>query len=100
MIADDEMYPDSFDPFGKEGEEYESIVGPGEMIETDEMPEEAPNLNEIERLALRKVCVDCQELMETVEATAAEIYNDPSKDNLDVRTWAKCPNCKKILTVV
>ena len=101
-MTDSDMFPEEFDPFKEHGEEYESILGP-EDVEQDDSTGienfEEPVYNDVELHGLRKLCTDCRVLMDSQEATAAEIYGDPSRDDMDLRTWAKCHKCGKIVVV-
>lgn len=64
-----------------------------------------PDYNDLDRKGLLKVCTPCSDqagkpvFMSTIEATAAEVYDDPTKDNIDVRTWGVCKSCKRIIQI-
>lgn len=93
-----DVFPDTYDPLeATDGEEYES--DPIEELVMDEDNSEEPVYNDVEECGLKKTCQACGAFMDTISGTAAEVLNDPGKDNIDVRTWAKCAQCGAIRIV-
>lgn len=68
-------------------------------------PADEPDYEELERLGMLKSCAACSDevgrpvFMQTLQATAAEIYRDDTKDKIDIRTWAVCDRCGSIIGV-
>lgn len=85
------------DPELSSGEHIERCCGPD--------PADEPDFEELERLGMRKSCATCSGelgrpvLMQTLQATAAEIYRDDTRDKIDIRTWAVCDRCGGIVWV-
>lgn len=95
----EDMFPEDFNPFKKDGEETASVMGPDDVEPDDEEVLAGEVYNDVEEVGLSKVCVGCQQLMERIEGTAAQIFEDPTRDDVDVRTWAKCPKCGGIIAI-
>lgn len=53
----------------------------------------------VELFGLRKRCTECEIYMDTAQATEAEIYANPELNDTDIKTWAVCPQCKKIILI-
>ncbi|MHB1455396.1 MAG: hypothetical protein ACYC0V_00615 [Armatimonadota bacterium] len=64
--------------------------------------EEIQELFDIERIRMRKVCLECSRpgapvFMDEFVGTMAEIHDDAGEDNVFIRTWAQCPMCNRVI---